>query len=1007
MLMREKVPPEVLESLRAYGDSVRRFEGATPLQKMAAGQERASAAFDRQRKEGRWYTPLWQGVKEFLGKGIGQQRARPGAIPDRWDASAKTKAIFHLDDREAPQLANYLTSLALVGKDAAKMTPTEHWDFLRKSLRGVAAKIRDGVTRFGLPNPDGTVARDPQSGEPMHLGWLLGPVPKAAGDMAAFLDKAHAYGSAQRTIELADRFSRQTEDRISEFADAKLKETSGDRFAMASAERAVKAFAEEQRAALRAQLARLTAAGGGIRSATEVARDAVREMESDPQREKVEDYLRRYRTWADWNLQYAVNAELMSPTQADTIRQANQFYIDWHRVFADDDGPVNLGEAVQGSSRTMHNPLASLMHATWSTITRGDRNRAMLSFVSPLRMEKTGADGVALAQLGRKISEEAATEAATKQRGYHDDGTGQKQRVYHSQRRVQEVNDDGSPLTLPDGTPVERIEHEHWVFDPATEASLEAMRSEAADDPWAKVGQGLVNLQRLAITSAPGFRYKVPVRDNIERLLNSEVGSGVGDIARGARKTLTDPLTGEKLDIDQLYHQSGAGMAGWNRRTRDQALADVFAHVEDLKHKGYRWLTPGGAWRAWQHFGEVTENLARKAEFVRAYREGREKKGYSQLDASLYAMTHARGLLDTAQSGQTVGRLNRYFLFLNAAEKGLARMSKITRAAAAAYRRGDHQTGNRLATTMAVRLGIWGASLAGLRLAMLSLLPDDKQEELLEQPGYKRDFAMVIPDFGMGKIAIPKPYEWGFIGSGFERLADKAWATGKAASARAAGDDEAAARWDEHAARAHEGWASSGITAMMPLKADDVLGGGLVPITDVYRNSDSFTGGPIIPPNEAEKRLALRERTGDASAVGRGLSTVLSPVLGDRFGDPRSIDHLLRGYLGGWGTTATAKDFGEVLRRFSGYSGESSPYSERDTRYVLDWAAQEGVAARKPFVDLRKMLKGARDAEGDDQQEALTNARRRAQAMRRAIESNPERAFGAGAKRQAATAGDE
>lgn len=1004
--MREKVPPAVLEALRGYGDSVRRFEGATALQKMAAGQQRTTAALEQQKREGRWYTPLWQGVKEFLGKGIGEQKARVGVIPTKWKASAKDKAVFHLDDKEAPQLSNYLTAMTLVGMDPAKVSPSQHWDFLRKGMRGVAAKVRDGVTRFGLPNPDGTVAKDPATGEPMAMPWLLASAPKDAAGFAAFLDKAHAYGSAQRTVELADRFTVRAEEEISRFAEDQVKATGGDKLRMGAAERTIKAFAEERRKALRMQLARLTAAGGGIRSATEVARDAIAELHSDPQRDAIEKYLARYRAWADWNLQYAVDAELLSPDQAETIRQANQFYIDWHRVFADEDGPVNLGEAVQGSSRTMHNPLASLLHATWSTVTRGDRNRAMNAFVAPLRMQPKAADGIALSQLGRKISQEAADEAATKHHGYHDDGTGQKARVYHTQRLIQETMPDGTPVTGRDGTPIERVETEHWTFDPATEASLEAMRAESGEDPWTKINQGLVNLQRLAITSAPAFRYKVPVRDNLERLLNTEAGSGIGDIVRGQRRTLTDPLTGEELEVDRLYHQSGAGMAGWNRRTREQALADVFAHVEDSRKKGVRWLTPGGAWRAWQHFGEVSENIARKAEFVAAYRKGRLERGYSQLDASLYAMTEARGLLDTAQSGYTVGRLNRFFLFLNAAEKGLARTTKLTRAAAAAYARGDTATGHRLAGTMAIRLGVWGASLAGLRLAFLAMLDDDKQEELLGAPNWKRDFAMTVPDFGMGKIAIPKPYEWGWIGSGFERLADGAWATGRAAAARAAGDEEAAQRWSEHASRAGEGWGRSGVTALLPLKFDDVLGGGLAPIAEVGFSRSLFTDAPIIPQHELDRKLELRD-TSSASAIGQALSPILAPVLGDRFGDPRSIDHLIRGYLGGWGTTGTARDFGEVARRFTGYSGETSPYAERDVRYVLDWAAKEGVATKKPFNNLRSLVKAARDAKDEDRAEAMRTMRRAAQAMRRTIDENPTSAFGAEAKQRAKAAADE
>ena len=445
-----------------------------------------------------------------------------------------------------------------------------------------------------------------------------------------------------------------------------------------------------------------------------------------------------------------------------------------------------------------------------------------------------------------------------------------------------------------------------------------------------------------------------------------------------AKKYMTDPLTGQELDIDQLFTQSGASMAGWNRRTREQALADVLNHVEDSRKKGIRVMTPGTALRWWNHFGEKAENIARRAEFTAAFRKGREK-GYSVQDASLYAMSHARGLLDTAESGRTVGRLNRVFLFLNAAVKGLERTTKIARGAADAYRRGDTATGNRLAGTLAVRLAVWGGTLVALRMLMMSLLDDKDQEELMEQPAWKRDFSITLPDFGLGKIAIPKPYEWGFIGSGFERMADALWSTARSNELAAKGDQAGAKRWADHASRAADGYAGSGVTALLPLKFDDALGGGLAPVAEVAFNKSLFTGAPIVPQHEAGLKLDLRKHAADASALGRGIASVI-PM------DPRNVDHLIRGYLGGWGTTATAKDVGEVFRRFTGYSGESSPYAERDIRFVLDWADENGMSSRAEFAGLRKLAKAARDATGEEQDQKLVAMRRAAQSLRTRIE---------------------
>jgi hypothetical protein len=412
----------------------------------------------------------------------------------------------------------------------------------------------------------------------------------------------------------------------------------------------------------------------------------------------------------------------------------------------------------------------------------------------------------------------------------------------------------------------------------------------------------------------------------------------------------------------------------------------------------------------WDRVGEKIENIARKAEFVSAYRQARlpvEKGGlgYSHLAARAYAAMQARGLLDTAESGRTIGRLNRWFLFLNAAVKGLERTTKISRAAVAARKRAysaaraagktraeasadaaADSVANRLTALMTVRLAVLGGTLYGLRLLLLAMCDDKEQEELLTQPAWKRDFNLILPDFGMGKIGIAKPYEWGFVGSGFERLADVTFAMAKADSLAAQGKPDAAKRWREHAHRAYEGYGHSAVVALFPVKFDDVLGGAWAPLAEVVMNRSLFTDSPIIPQHELGKNLELRAGADNGSPLGRGLSTVLAPVVGDRIGDPRSLDHLVRGYGGGIGAMLTARTLGEVFSRGSGMSGETSPYASRDVRFVLDWAAKNGVAGRKPYRDLLALAKAARDAKPDKQAERADIMRRRAGALRRMIE---------------------
>jgi hypothetical protein len=965
--VRRQVPPRVLDALRGYGDSVRAFAGAPAVQQVAAGVMPTQTAAKEEKARVRISRLIIDGVKGLFGAGRPRQAMRPGIVPKGFNATAADKARFAITDQQAPQLANYVTSLALVGVDPTKLRPTQHWDYLRKFSRGEAGRLRDMVLEHGLATADLEVAKDPQTGERMTLGWLLDPITELGDRWTSVLDKAHAYGVAERSVELEDRFTTQTENEITSYSLTRLQEAGNDRYAQEKAEREVKAFARQKRAELQRKLARLTAAGGGINNASETARKALSELDQDADQPAIREYLRRYRTWADFNLSYAVRTELLTPQAAERIRQANQAYIDWHRVFGEDDAPINIGEAVEGSARTIHNPLASLMHATWSVVSRGDRNRLMQAFIAPLKMAPTGDQALsrALSTLGRQISEDEAKEAYQKQGGYHDDATGERRRVYRVQRLMQQTNADGSPVMDRSGEPAADIVTEHWVFDSGTEASIEAGRSMLSDHPWMLLMQGLNSLQRHMITLAPGFRFKVPVRDNIERMMNSEARSGVRDmpsILAGKPKLEGRPL-------DELFSLSGASLAGWNQHTRDSALAEVLGHIGDLRRSKWSVVTPGGFMRWWGHVGEAAENLARKAEFAAAFRKARAQ-GMETTDASLYAMTQSRGLLDTAEHGYVVGKLNGIALFLNASIKGLQRTSKMTRAALVAYRRGDISTGNRLAATVSLRTVMLGAGFAAARMAFLaSLKDDDERKKALREPAWKRDFALRFNLPIVGKIAIPKPYEWGWLASGFERAADAAFAENKG--------------WHDDARRAYEGYGHSFLGAVMPMH-EEVIAGSFAPPVEVLTNHSFFTDSHLIPVHEEKLDVDLRKGTANASPLGQLLAKVIPA-------DPRNIDHLIRGYFGGFGSVATARNLSELARRFTGYSGETSIYASRDVQFVMDYTDGRGSSGKPDVKRLHEQLKAAAKETDEAKRGKLENeAIKQAERIRSAIERNPK-----------------
>lgn len=976
-----KLPRKVLEALRRYGDAMRRFAGGTAVEKIGAGVLSTTNASKQEQSRTKWYRLMTDGILGWFGRGKNERRAMPGVIPRHFQAGLMDRVRFTFSDKEAVQLTNYLTSLALIGAKPEELSPSQHWDYLRKQVRGQAGRLRDMVLEHGLATADLRVAKDEVTGERLTMPWLLKPILDAAGEnWTQLIDRAHAYGAAQRTLELAERFTSEAEGRIAMFREIKerrkknqpppqdlveaMKSYLGRNRRSADWGMDPDAFEAKERKTLAVQLARMTAAGGGIESATEVARQAVADLAEDANAGAIREYLRRYRRWADFNLDYLADSELLTGDQVQRMRQANEHYIDWHRVFGgDDDAPINIGEAVSGSMRTIHNPLASLLHATWSVVKRGDRNRLMLAYTDPLRAKPISGSGqMAQATMGRRISKDEADEAA-KRNGYYDGGQQGQQKVYRVSKVVMDENN------------VPKVEQEHWVFASGTEAGIEAMRNTASDHPWLQMMQGLNQLQRAMIVLSPSFRLKVPVRDNIERIFNTENNSGVRQIADVAMNAELD----EGRRLDELFSLSGASMSGWNQLGHEQALGEVMAEVDRMRSNGWSVVTPAGMWRAWQRFGEQTENLARKAEFVAAFRKARKPKdqgglGYEQLEASLYAMTHARGLLDTAESGNLIHHWNGVSLFLNAAIKGLERTSKRTRAAMAAFGRGDIEVGMRLGASVLARAAIMGAASAMVRALFLASLSDDDKKEALREPAWKRDFAWRFNLPGVGRVAVAKPYEAGWLMSGFDRLADYSLAKSKG--------------WDEDAKRSYEGYGKSFLGAVVPANPaeGDIIGGSFMPLIEVLGNFNLFTQGRIVSPFEASKDVALREGTKNASPVGQFIQYLSRDSV-----DARNVDHLIRGYFGGFGNVATSRNATEVVKRGTGYSGATSPYASRDVEWVLKKADDNGIGSRREIGRLKKMIHSVAEAADEEERDRIMgNILRVAADLRRAMEENPQ-----------------
>ena len=956
------VSVDVMQALRAYGDKVRQWWASSAAGKVDSAMDSAKDAFTDLKRDAAWHRRFLRGLGSIFG--IGRKRPmRQKGQPPRFEASKYDRAKHLISDHEAPQVSNYSLSLMLQGKDPEKMNPNEHWDFVRKMMRGQASRVSKGIIEQGLVNVDKTRAKF-SNGQLMTIGNFVSDLMEAGGDKwDELLDKAHAYGVAQRTGEIAARLRAEHERAMEKRKKALFEDAGTD---VLKARKAGEIYRDEKakgEAELAKKLSKLTGAGGGLLAADSVAEKARRELENDPDKKAIYAYLDKYRQWAAWNIDYLVASEMLSPNTAAAMRKNNEFYIDWHRMFGEDDGLINVGEAVEGSTRTLHNPLASLLFSSWSAVVRGDHNRLMGLFTDPLRVGVTTPGGRAIADLGHIVSPEAAEEAITKHKGYIDDPALGRSKVYRVKRLEPVLDAEGDPIfdDISGEMLIESIT-EHWVFEAGTEASIEAGR-EYDNGVLMSVLKGLTSIQRTMIVTSPSFRFRMLWRDNIEQILLTENGA-LGSLARVFKRSGKDVIEGRT--IDDWFTAYGADMAGLTGQDREALMADVFAETERLR-KGKKFLlSPAAAFKWWEKVGQSAENHARKREFAMSMRK-HIAQGMPAEWAAAKAAIDSRELMDAAARGKIVGQLNGTTLFLMASVTGFLRTTRDLRKAAKLAKQGDMAGSARALSATLIRVGTYGSVLMVARMMLLGMMDDDELEAELQRPAWKRDTTFIIPERlhgvpGVGDIGIAKPYEMGWAASGFERLAD--YMVGHARGVKG-----------QTLARSYEGYAKSFAAAVFPVD-QDILAPGTVGLIEVATNYSLFMGRPIVSPWEAGLDLKLRKGQENASGLGQLLGKIAQV-------DARNVDHLIRSYAGSWGSMAISKDFTELAKRTTGASGYTSPWQDRDVAWVLERSAALGIDRQKAFKDLRAAIRKAQESGSDTARAAVI---RRAKQMRDYLE---------------------
>lgn len=424
------------------------------------------------------------------------------------------------------------------------------------------------------------------------------------------------------------------------------------------------------------------------------------------------------------------------------------------------------------------------------------------------------------------------------------------------------------------------------------------------------------------VTHGPGFLVRNPTRGAMVRSIIGAPGSRPWDSLPGTRFTTEE--------VRNQVRQSGAGGAGVIGEYRSLYDTDMLRAKKKAAASGPMSIFApfGDMYRGWMNLAEKVEFNERAPEWVRTY-EAELENGATPHQAAMYATMRYRGLTDFAKIGAQFRSINYLFPFSNAAiQSSIATIRN--------FRRNPRRA--------ALAWGL-GAVLPSLLTYEFARMMGD-EEEYLELPAYQRDFFW---NFKVGDnmwFRVPKPFEFGVLASGIERMY---------ASAVHGAEDQS------------EGFANSLINATSPFDGGAFMGP-LRPYIELALNQDTFRDRPIIPTWEADLDVRLREGTDRASRLGKMLQSVSGM-------DSRKWDHYLK---------AQFAEFGQYATRLSDIMREDRPFDWRDfvtvrgpvsnaksVRMVLDAAERYGETNNKLVRRLKGLLSMYHEMETRGEQDEI------------------------------------
>jgi len=616
-------------------------------------------------------------------------------------------------------------------------------------------------------------------------------------------------------------------------------------------------------------------------SDVDAARRILAEISDSPNLSTIAELDRRYKQWADAMLRYAVEKGRLSQKDYQTIKANNAEYTALQRVLETKDlqswaedvreltglvgKPVTgrIGSAkdplprIKGSADIIKDPLASLLESTYRLLRESDRNEVMAKFVNVV------ADHPEIARPSRA-------------------GEPHTVRVWR-----------GGKL-------------ERWQLDPLIAEAVKGFTQGA--HPLTNIFAVAVRILRDAITHAPQFMVRNFIRDLQHRLLVSRVSSKIGDVTLGSAEEFSQARRAGALGGGYYFTSEG----DYNR-----ALLDAIHRISsDPK---FIVADPRKIWQWWHEWAQKAERVGRMSEYRTAYRFAKERLGYDNVDAMLYAAYQSRDLIDFARAGRVLRTLNRLIPFLNANVQGVARSLR-------AVRETPKQLAARWALYVAtpeLLVNAWNRQLGAI-------------EEYKEQPAYLRDMFHLMK-IGPDKwLAIPKPFEFGTMGGAVQRALLQDWS----------------------------GFAGSLAKSWLPID-ENLLFAPVFPLSTAAQlalNRDTFRDRYIVPPYEEHLDVVLRD-TSAASAIGRAIQELVGL-------DARQADFLIQTF-GGWGQLLTnvgrPGTTGETMAmQVTGLLRQSPAWNAESVQQLIGLAGRAKLPAPLAIRVLQRQYIQAKTAEERD-----------------------------------------